>query len=113
MGKPKSKEPRNQQFNLSLTLRELTEIKRRAHALGLRPVHFGRNALLEKLGLADTPSHAHVPDPTARLIHHQLSRLGNNLNQLVRHLHQTGDPMPPDLEPLLHDIRNLISRVAE
>jgi hypothetical protein len=39
-----------------------------------------------------------------------LSRLGNLLNQMVRHLHQTGDPLPPDLEPLLRDIRQIIER---
>ena|GEM_PF-4540712 len=37
----------------------------------------------------------------SRLVHAQLSRLGNNLNQMVRHLHQTGDPLPTDLEHLL------------
>jgi hypothetical protein len=42
----------------------------------------------------------------------QLARLGNNLNQMVRHLHQTGDPLPADLEPLLTDIRRIIARGA-
>jgi hypothetical protein len=32
------------------------------------------------------------------------------LNQMVRNLHQTGDPLPPDLEPLLTDIRHVIER---
>ncbi|HEX4409034.1 MAG TPA: hypothetical protein VH206_09690 [Xanthobacteraceae bacterium] len=45
-----------------------------------------------------------------RLVYGALSRLGNNLNQLLRHLHQTGDPIPPDLEPLLKDIRQIIAR---
>ena len=45
-----------------------------------------------------------------RLIYAQLVRLGNNLNQMVRHLHRTGDPLPADLEPLLADIRQLIAR---
>jgi hypothetical protein len=45
------------------------------------------------------------------LIYGQLARLGNNLNQMVRHLHQTGDPLPADLEPLLKDIRRIIARV--
>jgi hypothetical protein len=29
---------------------------------------------------------------------------------MVRHLHQTGDPLPADLELLLHDIRQVITR---
>jgi len=30
---------------------------------------------------------------------------------MVRHLHQTGDPLPADLEPLLTDIRQMIAKV--
>ena len=46
-----------------------------------------------------------------RMIYGQLVRLGNNLNQMLRHLHRTGEPLPADLEPLLKDIRELIARV--
>ena len=43
MGRPKkSSEPRDKQLNLSLTASELESIKRRAEAIGMRPVHFGR-----------------------------------------------------------------------
>ncbi len=49
-------------------------------------------------------------DNTQRLIYAQLVRLGNNLNQMVRHLHATGDPLPADLEPLLRDIRQILTR---
>jgi hypothetical protein len=31
----------------------------------------------------------------------------------VRHLHHTGDPLPPDLEPLLKDIRHMLAKVSE
>ena len=48
MGRPKISEPRCHQLNLSLTARELESIKRRAAALGMRPVHFGRAMLLAK-----------------------------------------------------------------
>ncbi len=110
MGRPKKSEPRLYQLNLSLTASELEIIEKRAHALGMRPVHFGRAVLLRQ-----TNSSIAKNEPTSnigRLIHAQLVRLGNNLNQLVRHLHQTGDPLPPDLEPLLNDIRRLIARVC-
>ena len=46
-------------------------------------------------------------NPLIQLIYGQLVRLGNNLNQMVRHLHRTGDPLPADLEPLLKDIRHI------
>ena len=48
-----------------------------------------------------------------QMIYGQLVRLGNNLNQMLRHLHRTGDPLPADLEPLLTDIRQVISRYRD
>jgi hypothetical protein len=108
MGRPKKSEPRSQQLNLSLTESELESIRKRAQAVGMRPVHFGRALLLDqnrKLTVKSQPS-----SNAERLIYDQLVRLGNNLNQMVRHLHRTGEPLPTDLEPLLKDIRHIIER---
>src|SRR5882672_10023146 len=106
MGRPKKSEPRCEQLNLSLTASELEGIKRRAYAVGMRPVHFGRAVLLDQ-----TRKVAVKREPASninRLLYSQLSRLGQNLNQLMRYLHRTGDPLPADLEPLLKDIRQII-----
>lgn len=109
MGRPKKSEPRCWQLNLSLTASELESIRTRALAVGMRPVHFGRALLLDQ---GRKLSARREPDGNAeRLVYGQLVRLGNNLNQLVRHLHTTGDPPPADLEPLLKDIRQIIARV--
>jgi hypothetical protein len=108
MGRPRRAEPRLRRLNLSLTDGELESVKRRAEAVGMRPVHFSR-----ALVLADNakPGVTRPAESNAdRLIYSSLTRLGNNLNQLVRHLHATGDPLPPDLEPLLADIRAIIAR---
>ena len=108
MSRPRKSEPRSRQLNLSLTQGEFENIKRRAEALSMRPVHFGRALLLNQ-----NATIAKMPEPqgnAARLIYAQLVRLGNNLNQLIRYLHQTGDPLPPDLEPLLKDIRQILAR---
>lgn len=108
MARPRKSEPRCARLNLSLTVSELESIKRRAAVLGMRPVHFGRALLLEENRKIDVPRE---PIGNAdKLIYVQLQRLGNNLNQLLRHLHQTGDPLPADLEPLLKDIRQIIER---
>jgi hypothetical protein len=110
MGRPKVIHPRSQQLNLSFTGDEWEGIKRRAAALGVRPSAFGRSLLLT--GHDGKPAMRSKPaDPAPGLVH-ALSRLGNNLNQMVRHLHQTGDPLPLDLEPLLFDIRALIARLT-
>jgi hypothetical protein len=111
MGRPKQTEPRSEQLNLSFSTRELEDIKARARALGMRPSHFGRTLLLGKSGRA--PSDAGSIDNSRRLIHNQLVRLGNNLNQVVKYLYRTGRPLPSDLEPLLNDIRCLIAKVSE
>ena len=99
------------QLNLSLTESELFDIKRRAEALGMRPVQFGRAVLLD--GTAAVVIQADPFTPMQRLVHTQLVRLGNNLNQMVRKLHETGHALPTDLEPLLKDIRALIARIPE
>jgi hypothetical protein len=109
MGRPKISEPRTKQLNLSLTAAELASIRRRAEAVGMRPVHFGRALFFEQR--RKIAPQRNVEGNIGRLIYGQLVRLGNNLNQMVRHLHATGEPLPADLEPLLSDIRQIIARV--
>src|SRR5215468_8776098 len=48
MGRPKKSEPRSKQLNMSLTVGELENIRKRAEALGMRPVHFARALLLDQ-----------------------------------------------------------------
>ena len=108
MARPRKSETRDRQLNLSLTATEYENIVKRANALGMRPVHFGRTVLLGTDRVSERARETTNPD--TRLILAQLARLGNNLNQMVRHLHQTGDPLPADLEPLLNDIRQIVAR---
>jgi hypothetical protein len=108
MARPHKSEPRDRQLNVGLTATEYESLVRRAEAVGMRPVHFGRALLLGRSGAS--ASKGEPADNISRLIHAQLVRLGNNLNQMMRHLHQTGDPLPTDLEPLLTDIRRVIAR---
>jgi hypothetical protein len=108
MGRPKQHEPRCKQLNLSLTESELARIAQRAEAVGMLCVHFARTLILD-----ETRKLAPKLQPVSnfdRQIYGQLSRLGNLLNQIVRHLHTTGDPLPPDLELLLKDIRQILAR---
>jgi hypothetical protein len=107
----KKLDPRNFQLNLSLTAAELEDIKKRADDLGLRPVHFARLAALS--GSPGEILKSAPENQALRKIHLQLARLGNNLNQMVRDLHQLRVPLPGDLEPLLKDIRALIARLPQ
>ena len=110
MGQPTKSEPRNQQLNLSLKASEFERLKARAEAVGMRPVHFSRALILDEK--RKRAMRGHVDHNATKLIYAQLIRLGNNLNQMVRHLHKHGGPLPRDLEPLLQDIRNLIAKGA-
>ena len=109
MGRPKKHELRCKQLNLSLTESELESISRRAEAFGLRPVQFGRLLILDREYEANAKTSPH--NKFDRLVYGQLVRLGVNLNQMMRYLHRTGDPLPADLEPLLADIRSTIARM--
>ena len=105
MGRPSKIEPRDRQLNLSLSRSEFESIRSRAESAGMRPVHFSRAILL---GERRKPVVRDDAENNVRLIYVQLIRLGNNLNQMVRHLHKYGGSLPADLEPLLREIRHLI-----
>src|SRR3984957_538277 len=113
MSRPQKSEPRCKQLNLSLTEREFADIETRAAALGMRAVHFSRALLFETGRRSKTTSKRRLQaqkerDNHYRLIHSQHVRLGNNLNQIARHANTVGGPVPPDLEPLLNDVRAII-----
>lgn len=109
-GRPKVANPRTEQINLSFSKSELVDIQRRAQALGMRPSQFGRMILLD--GKSAPLVQPRLTFPVTGVIHH-LSRLGNNLNQLVAYLHTTGAEIPDDLNPLLRDIRQLIVKLSQ
>jgi hypothetical protein len=108
VGRPTKSEPRNKQLNLSLTSSEFERVRLRAEAVNMRPVHFSRALVLDE-GRRVSPKPG-TESNAAKLIYLQLVRLGNNLNQLVRHSHRHGGPVPRELEPLLHEIRHLITK---
>jgi hypothetical protein len=105
MGRPKVHEVRRMQLKLNLTAQEYEGLVCRAEAVGMRPNRFGRALVLSENILV---SHSHAPSHIEKLSYLALSRVGSNLNQMMRHLHRTGAPAPPDLEPLLSDIRQII-----
>jgi hypothetical protein len=108
MGRPRKPDKRDHQLNIRLTAGELKTVAARASGFGMQPVDYGRWVLIDNGHPAALP----VPPESRfdRLVHIQLQRLGNLLNQLVRRLHQTGEPPPEDLKPLLRDIRALLNR---
>lgn len=83
-------------------------MRARASAARMRPVDYGRTQLLADRPLPRAASIAAPHLDTLFLL--QLSRVGNNLNQIARKFNQTGICPPVTLESLLSDIRELIRK---
>ena len=96
------------QLKLNLTATEYECVVRRANAVAMRPTHYARMVMLDR-DVVPAPRQR-TPSDLERLNYQSLVRVGNNLNQMMRHLHQTGGPAPNDLEPLLKDNREIINR---
>jgi len=111
MGRPPNEIKRDRQFNVGLTAQEHALLLARASRAGMRPVDYGRARLLSSRENTRTVFGAPAPhlDP---LFVAQLSRLGNNLNQIARRLNTLDLPAPPSLEPLLQLIRALITKAG-
>src|SRR5262245_25152221 len=108
MARPRKHERRTRQMNIKLTESEEAWVKRRARANEQRPGEFGRAQLLaEREVRRKTRENAADLDP---LFLSQLSRVGNNLNQLTRRFNQVDVPPPPTLEPLLQLVRDLLRK---
>lgn len=106
MGRPKKPDRRDRQLNISFTTAEFEAVSARAAACGEEPVPYGRRRLLEG---GPARQAVEAPSRSDRLVEIQLRRLGNLLNQMVRHLHQTGELLP-DAASLLRDVRRLLDR---
>src|SRR5436305_11611477 len=107
MGRTKLPITRDRQFNVGLTTAELAELQRAARQAGMRPVDYGRAKLLSRPGrIARTEYSVRQLDP---LLLVQLSRIGNNLNQIARRLNELALPTPDALEPLLGEIRSILA----
>lgn len=111
MGRPPNKIKRDRQFNVGLTAYEHDLLLARAARAGMRPVDYGRARLLGTTQGKVTALGAPAPhlDP---LLVVQLSKIGNNLNQIARRLNTLDFPPPPSLDPLLRQIRTLITQAG-
>lgn len=108
MGRPTKKDKRDRQLNLRLTAIEMEWVRGRARVCGMKPVDFGRAQLL-----AERPKRAVRRTPTAHLdplFLAQISRVGNNLNQLTHCFHKGAMPAPSELGSLLQAIREIIRK---
>jgi hypothetical protein len=107
MARPTKSEKRIRQLNLKLTEREFAWVLRRAVAARIPVADFGRAQLLATRKVGKLPANLPHLDP---LFMAQVSRIGNNLNQIARRLHEYRIPAPEDLEAVLVFIREIIRK---
>jgi hypothetical protein len=106
MGRPKLPFTRDKQFNVGLTDDEFATLHRAARLAGMRPVDYARSLLLAKRlptrRVAEATPHL---DPLLLL---EISRIGNNLNQIARRLNELALPIPDELPGLLAEVRRIL-----
>jgi hypothetical protein len=107
MPRPKTHDKRDRQLNIALRADEIAALQARADARGMRLVDFARAALLTTSVRAYAVA---LPSRFDRLVHEQLKRIGNNLNQIARKLNAFGNSPQPELEACLTEVRRLIRK---
>jgi hypothetical protein len=108
MARPKVENKRARKLSVALTEREFDLLKGRADAAQLRLVDYARNALLRRRLAVEA---IQAVTPVDRHTLEAIRRVGVNLNQAVRQFNAFGHVVPPDLEPLLRDIRAIVAKV--
>ncbi len=102
-GRPKLENPRSVHLGFRANKDEAQKIHDQAKARGISPGEFCRLAALGKK----------IPSGTVPEINRQtwaeLSRIGNNLNQVARHLNQGSGNS--DLAPVLDDVLSQVRKI--
>ena len=109
MGRPRLSAKRDRQFGVRMTTAEASAIESAARSRGLPPVAFVRSAALEAAGASnpgDSAAAAEAADQRA-----ELRRIGSNLNQVVRHLHQGRNDREDlaALQSLVEEVRDQVT----
>lgn len=107
MGRPGKSTKRNRQLNLKLTEREFAWVLQQAVAANMKPVDFGRAKLFADRKVRKLPGASPHLDP---LFMSQIIRIGSNLNQISRRLHQFRLPASGELDDVLAAIREIIRK---
>jgi Bacterial mobilisation protein (MobC) len=107
VARPRQAVVREKKLTMRLTEAELQSLLLCAAKSGQTLTEYGRCRLLT--GKAAKAKAAPRPflDPD---VWTQIRRIGVNLNQIAHRLNADRHPAPPTLEPLLKDIRQLLSR---
>ena len=111
MARPKQNAPRNRQLNIGLTDSEYDRVMRRSGAAGMRPVDYARSRLFAGRAVSEAVvASGRHRDP---LLLNHLSRIGSNLNQIARALNALRMPVPPELGPVLAELRAILRKEAQ
>lgn len=112
MGRKTSPDPRQHRLTLRFTASELLTARKQAARAGMTLSDYGRAAMARGYRRHTPQAKASAAAP---LIEHGLEialvRIGTNLNQIAHRLNAQDFPAPPELGPLLGQIRELVAQV--
>jgi hypothetical protein len=108
MARPRKEKARDQRVNFRLTLAEAVALRERAARAGQSISDYARGAALgEQLPREHDKVASYAMDAAS---FHQIRLLGVNLNQIARRLNAQDMPAPPELAPLLAEIRTVLAK---
>ncbi len=94
-------------MNFRLTLEEALALRERAARAGKSLSDYARDATLAARAIKSSPIPPFAMEPSS---FHQIRRLGVNLNQIAHRLNALDLPPPPELAPLLRQIRAALQK---
>jgi len=110
MASGSSKRQRTKQVLVRFTETEFTEVLNKADQAGFHPATWLRHAALGRAG-PRTPRRAPADQQVLRQLLGECGRIGNNINQIARHLNAGGEFVLRELQDAVSaylDIRNAI-----
>lgn len=110
MARPKLTAPRDRHVSFRINAEEHFKLLAKAHTSGMSVGDYVRSqALSDRAVRSPLPRVVLTADVGTDVVHH-LRKIGVNINQIARHCHQTKLPPPPNLDPLLAELRALLNR---
>jgi hypothetical protein len=109
MARPREAQPRNHHVAFRLTLEEAVALRECAAKAGRSLSDYARDAALSRR-LSGQGREGRGPFAMEPASFHEIRRVGVNLNQVARRLNAQDMPAPPELVPLLAEIRAVLKK---
>jgi len=114
MPRPKKADPRAINLTIRVSTAELETLQQRARFARTSIAAYTRAAAFGAAIEAATAAQETSPrDAALRELAHQIHKVGVNLNQMTRRMHEDHSPAPPELPRLLDEIRAYVRKARQ